>query len=297
MRLERDLQIEIARRAAVHSRSALAAKPQPLPVDRAFRDARAQALAVELELALGATRRFFQRDAHRRLEVLARDRHAAAEAAAAAGGAAEDAHLLEEVREIDVAHVLLAAGAEAVEPVGRRAEILAGTKARAERVVGGALFLVAQRLVGLRDLLELLLGVRLLGDVRVVLAREAPVSLLDLVVARAPLDAEDLVIVLVFHAGLYGDGPAQIKAPTVRRPLGSPKLSLERSGGTPRHHPCSPANGGSVNKDKVPSLARSRHLEQLMPNAAPTPNGEPQHREAGEDLSAGLSICKGGGLT
>src|SRR5205814_5715540 len=206
------------------------------------------------------------------------------EAAAARAGAAENAHLLEEVRKIDVAQVFRAAGAEAVEPVRRRTEVLAGAEA-AEAVVGGALFLVAQRLVGLRDLLELLLGVRLLGDVRVVLAREAAVGLLDVVVAHATLDAEDLVIVLVFHAGLYGDGPAQIKAPTVRRPLGSPKLSLERSGGTPRHHPCSPANCGSVNKDKVPSLTRSRHLEQLMPNAAPTPNGEPQHREAGEDLS------------
>src|SRR5581483_9119495 len=118
--------------------------------------------------------------------------------------AAEDAHLLEEIREVDVAQVLLPAGAEAIEPVRRRAEILAGAKARAERVVGRALFLVAQRLVGFRDVLELLLGIRLLGDVRVILARELAVRLLDLVLTRAALDAEDFVIILVFHPGYMG---------------------------------------------------------------------------------------------
>src|SRR5207248_4682268 len=128
-------------------------------------------------------------DAHRRLVVLARDRHAAPETAAARARAAEDAHLLEEVREIDVAQVLRAAGAEAVEPVGRRSEVLPGPEA-AEAVVGGALFLVAQRLVGLGDFLELLLSVLLLRDVRVVLARELAVSLFDLLLARAALDAQ-----------------------------------------------------------------------------------------------------------
>src|SRR6185295_15732516 len=73
----------------------------------------------------------------------------------------------------------------------------------AEAVVGRALFLVAQRLVGLRHLLETLLGVGFLGDVGVVLARELAVSLLDFLVAGAALDAEDLVVVLVLHAPLY----------------------------------------------------------------------------------------------
>src|SRR5207248_7357088 len=115
----------------------------------------------------GAARRLLQADAHRRLVVLARDRHVAPEAAAPRARAAEDAHLLEEVREIDVAQILRAARAEAVEPVGRRAEVLPGAEA-AQAVVGGALLLVAQRLVGLRHLLEFLLGVLLLGDVGVI---------------------------------------------------------------------------------------------------------------------------------
>jgi hypothetical protein len=117
--------------------------------------------------------------------------------------AAEDAHLLEEVREVDVAQVLALARAEAVEPVGRRTEILPRPIAAAEAVVGGALFLVAQRLVCLGDLLELLLGVLLLRDVRVVLAGELAVGLLDVFLGRVPLYAEDLVVILVLHGDLY----------------------------------------------------------------------------------------------
>src|SRR6185312_1349478 len=141
-------------------------------------------------------------------------RHIAAEAAAPARGAAEDAHLLEKVGQIDVAQVLLPAGAEAVEPVGRRPEVLPGTEARAEAVVGGALFLVAQRLVGLGDFLELLLGVRFLRDVGVVLARELAVRLLDVVFARGALDAEDLVVILVLHPANVGAGSAKLKTAT-----------------------------------------------------------------------------------
>src|SRR2546428_5969631 len=52
MWLERDLQIEIARRPAVHPGAAFAAQTQPLSLDRAFRNARAPAAPVDLELAL-----------------------------------------------------------------------------------------------------------------------------------------------------------------------------------------------------------------------------------------------------
>src|SRR3954451_23052229 len=236
MRFERDLQIEIARRAAVHARPALAAQAQALAVHRALRDARAQRMAVDLELALRTARGLFERDAYRRLPVLAGDRHVAAEAAAAARGAAEDAHLLEEVREVDVAQVFLPPGAEAVEPVGRRPEILAGTEPRAERVVGRALFLVAQCLVSLGDLLELLLGVRLFGNVRVVLARELPVRLLDLILAGAALDAEDLVVILVFHPGYMGTAPPGLKFPPTfsSRPSCRGRCSVRRGYALPR---------------------------------------------------------------
>src|SRR5205085_2544100 len=96
-----------------------------------------------------------------------------------------------------------APGRKALVPVVRWLEVLPGAEA-AEVVVGGALLLVLQGLVGLRHLLEFLLCIRLLGDVRVVLARELAVGLLDVVVAGAALQAEGLVVVLVFHPGDMG---------------------------------------------------------------------------------------------
>src|SRR5205814_4083551 len=66
-----------------------------------------------------------------------------------------------------------------------------------DRVVPLALLGIAEDLVGLIDLLEALLGLRLLVDVRVVLARQLPVGLLD-VDGRGVLgNAKGLVVVLV----------------------------------------------------------------------------------------------------
>ena len=57
-----------------------------------------------------------------------------------------------------------------------------------------ALLGVRERVVGALDLLEALLGRRVVGvAVGVVLARELAVRLLDLVVRRLPVDAEHLV--------------------------------------------------------------------------------------------------------
>jgi len=67
----------------------------------------------------------------------------------------------------------------------------------AELVVELALFGAGEDLEGGAHLLELLLGGLVAGvHVRVVLARELPVRLLDLVLARAAGDAEQLVEVL-----------------------------------------------------------------------------------------------------
>src|SRR5690606_11894007 len=190
VRREADVEVEIAVRPSAEAGAALPGEAQPLAVGRAARNAHADALLAQLQPALGA-----------------------AEGPAAHGGAAArleaaraaNAERLEEVGEIDVVERRAAgrparaeALAEGAEPVLRGTEVLAGAEA-AEIVVGGALLLVAQRLVGLGDLLETLLRVRLLGDVRVVLAGEAAVGLLDLVLGGAALDAEDLVVVLVLH--------------------------------------------------------------------------------------------------
>src|SRR6266850_1950498 len=142
MRAQRDVQVKVARRAAIGPRPALAAEPQLFAVG--------------------------------------------------------DAARLEQVGQVDAAEVLAGVAAEALVPIGRRTEVLP-RPVRAEAVEGCALFLVLERLVRLGDLLELLLRVRLLRDVGMVFARELAVSLLDILVARAALDAQDLVIVLVLH--------------------------------------------------------------------------------------------------
>src|SRR3954465_8665047 len=198
-----DLQVEVAWRAAVRPRTPLAAQPQPLAVGGAGRNARGEAAAVELHRALGAAESFFKREAPGDFVILARESHgrtaAGAAAPAEAGCAAEGAKGFEQVAKVHPAQILAAAAAEALEPVGRRAEILPRPEAAAQAVVGGALFLVAQGFVRLGDLLEFLLGVGFLRDVGMVLARELAVGLLDLVLARRAGHPEDLVVILVFH--------------------------------------------------------------------------------------------------
>src|SRR6266480_3158705 len=198
VRAQRDVQVEIARRAAIGARPALAGEPQLFAVGDAARDARADAASIELELALGAARGFLQADVDIDRVVLAAERHVPRAAKAATAAATECAERLEQVGQVDAAEVLAGVAAEALVPIGRRTEVLPGA-VRAEAVEGGALFLVPERLVRLGHFLELLLGVRLLRDVGVVLAREPAVGLLDVLVARAALDAQELVIVLVLH--------------------------------------------------------------------------------------------------
>ena len=83
--------------------------------------------------------------------------------------------------------------------------------AAAERVVGGALLRVLEGLVGLGDFLEARLGLRLLGDVRMIFLREPAIRLLDLVGGSAALDAERGVVVAVLHrTSVHCPGPMGI---------------------------------------------------------------------------------------
>src|SRR5258706_6107249 len=124
MRLEDDVEKQVARRAAAHAGTALAGEAKPLPVGRAARDAGADGAAVESQLALGAARRLLEAEADGHLVILAGEAHAAAGAAAAHAGTAADAHRLEQIGQVDVAQVIphysRPAATEAVEPVGRR---------------------------------------------------------------------------------------------------------------------------------------------------------------------------------
>src|SRR5690606_15158936 len=66
----------------------------------------------------------------------------------------------------------------------------------AQLVVGLAPGGIAQRLVGLVDGLELVLGAGLLADIGMVFARKPAIGGLDLRVARVGLDAQDAVVIL-----------------------------------------------------------------------------------------------------
>ena len=70
----------------------------------------------------------------------------------------------------------------------------------AEAVVGGALLVVLQDVVGLVDFLELRLGLLVAGiAIRMVLHRELAVGLLQVVGARVPRHAQRGVIILFGH--------------------------------------------------------------------------------------------------
>ncbi len=88
---------------------------------------------------------------------------------------------------------------ESLIPVGRRAEILTGLPVGAELVVGRALLRILQHLVGLTDLLEALLGIRLLADVGMELARKLAVRTLNLVLRCVTLYADDVIVIFKLH--------------------------------------------------------------------------------------------------
>src|SRR5690606_32319647 len=97
-------------------------------------------------------------------------------------------------------HLLEVEAANAAAESGGRDLVAGAVAAGAQLVVGPAPGRVAQRLVGLVDGLEALLGPRLLAHVRVVLAREAAVGGLDLRLAGIGLHAQHAVVVLELHA-------------------------------------------------------------------------------------------------
>ena len=90
--------------------------------------------------------------------------------------------------------------AAVAESAMRRAHLVTGpVTALTQLVIGLALGRITQRLVGLVDRLEPILGPGLLADVRMVLARQSAVGGLDLRLTGAGAHAERVVIVLELH--------------------------------------------------------------------------------------------------
>src|SRR5690554_3076822 len=92
-------------------------------------------------------------------------------------------------------------------PAGRRAKALRALvflPVLAELIVLLARLRVLEHLVGLVDLLELLLGARLLAHIRVILARKFAIRLLDLVLRSAAIDVKNLIIILKFYGHEWG---------------------------------------------------------------------------------------------
>ena len=88
---------------------------------------------------------------------------------------------------------------EPLVPVRRRPEVLARLPVGAQLVIGGALLRILEHLVGLADLLETRLGVRLLADVGMVFPRQLAVGPLYLVLGGVAAHPHDFVVIFEFH--------------------------------------------------------------------------------------------------
>ena len=89
-------------------------------------------------------------------------------------------------------------------PARRGTEFLAGLPVGAQLVVGRAFLGIPEYLVGLADFLEALFGIRLVTDIRVILARQFLVGALDLILGGILRDPHDLVVVFVLHRMFRG---------------------------------------------------------------------------------------------
>src|SRR6266480_2994725 len=142
-----------------------------------------------------------------------------------------------------------------------------GERVRTE-VVHLPLLGVGGHLVGLRDLLEPLLGLRVRVDVRVQLPGEPAVGLLDLVGARVAADSEDPVIIV--HArSPPGSGPRTVPP---RAPLPS---SLGSPSGSARAPRAGPQPGRQSRSRPPPATCCAARLPGSRLRSGPSPTTGP----------------------
>ena len=156
---------------------------------------------LERDRSLKAAHGVKKIDVHARFDVLAR--HGLARRAP--GSAEHAAEAAEKIAEIVHAEFMIATGARrTLLPLlisARLIRVETGSESGvAEFVIQLAFLLVAQDIVGDRDILELILGVLVPRiDVGMIFARELAIGFADVVVGSATGDAEDLVVIAFCH--------------------------------------------------------------------------------------------------
>src|SRR5258705_1124539 len=249
---------QIPRRSAHAARRALSCKADALTILHARRDLHAQTTCrsigkAHLDRAFGPLVRLGQRDLDFAFDIRSGYRPATTCGRTPEKRSGVEVCLplaeqrAEEIREPSrVAAVeRVRAGLARVDPLESARLLSALPEAlplRTDGVVALALLGIGEDLVGLVDLLEALLRLGFLVDVRMVLARELAVRLLDLLGARILRDAECLVVVLVLDRHSYlSQG---------RNPLQPP---LQQRG-----HPCDPPFSNRATPAAPPSLVGGR---------------------------------------
>ena len=234
MRPDVDLQVQITRTSTTRRLLTLTRKANQLPISHARRNRdancvrlhvqraiRLQIRALQLERARSSLECLLQIDINTRMMIAsgAASSSTTERAATRAPKAAAAKQRREEVAEAFCFLEFLRARSaapgtaatlarsaselETTAPVRRGPECLSGLPFTAELVIRGPLLGILQNLVGFLDLLELLFRFGLFADVRVELAREAPVRFLDLVRSRGSGHAQNFVIVPIFHESLH----------------------------------------------------------------------------------------------
>ena len=202
MRLERDVEIQVAIAATLETLAALAGQAQALAVDGAGRRC---VLSPYAERAAGfpaASYSGMESDSDSVVPRNASSMLISTGTSKSSPGSCAVRAPNRENRSAKSASskekLLGSAAAMLARPIGRRAEFFA-LRTASQRVVGRALLGILERLVRLGDFLEPRLRSRLLGNVRMIFLREAPIGLPDLIGGSAALDSERGVVVRVLH--------------------------------------------------------------------------------------------------
>ena len=206
MRIDVHEHVEIAGRSALTARRALAPKTDRLSVGDAFRNFHFDVTAVHGQVHRVSEDRIAEIDHKLGIDVRAAYRNFFE----SAGAAAEQ--IRKNIREIGCGRAARASPSATTSPTPAHElrEIEAGKRIRpsaakreglgAQSVVLRALLLIAEHCVGLGDLFEFVLRFLVaFVFVGVMLLRQRPIRLLDLLLGGVLLDAEDLVVIFFGH--------------------------------------------------------------------------------------------------